>query len=104
MKVNKNPAATNGNLNLVRSLAKASTSSITAPETLGATVYRFVLTVPKPSLPMICGKNNCTDCKGTPRQISMPRMSQLVGCLKIASESLRLNFSLTMEELSVCMR
>lgn len=53
---------------------------------------------------MICGKNSWTDCRGTPRQISIPSIIQLVGCLKICKESRRLNLSLTMEELSTCMR
>jgi hypothetical protein len=62
------------------------------------------LTVLYPSLATICGKNSVTDCRGTPRQISMARIIQLVGCLKILKASLRFILALTSAEESSCIR
>lgn len=53
---------------------------------------------------MICGRKVTTPWRGTPRQISMPRMSQLVGCAKILRALRRLKELLTSAEESVCMR
>ena len=44
--VKKNPRATKGKRQRVRSDEKPRTSNMTAPVMLGATVYRFVLRVP----------------------------------------------------------
>lgn len=52
----------------------------------------------------ICGRNRETDCSGTPKHISMHKIAQLVGCLKIATADLKLNFSLTIEDESIAMR
>lgn len=72
MNVNRKPAAMKGNRRRVRSDAKARIRSTTAPETFGATVYKFVLTVENPRRAMITGRKSCTDCNGTPRHISIP--------------------------------
>ena len=45
-KVKRNPRATKGNLQRVRSEEKPRMSNMTAPVMLGATVYRLVLIVP----------------------------------------------------------
>ena len=80
MNVNRKPAAMKGNRRRVKSDAKARIRSTIAPDTLGATVYRFVLTVLYPNLAIMTGRNSCTDWRGTPRHISMPEISEYTWC------------------------
>ena len=75
IKVKKKPAAINGKRKRVRSEAKARMRSITAPEMFGATVYKLVFTVSYPSRATITGRKSWTDCRGTPRHISIPKLS-----------------------------
>lgn len=104
IKVKRNPSAINGKRNRVRSDEKARIRSMTAPDTFGATVKRFVLTVLYPNRLMMTGRNSDTDCSGTPRQTSIPRMIQLVGWRRTLTASRKLNGSSTTEEESICMR
>lgn len=115
----------NGNRSRVKSDVKARISNMTAPVTFGAnnnqsallsphisrekqkpipTVNRFVLMALYPNLPTICGRNSDTLCSGTPKHTSMASHAHATGSLNTLSDSFRLNFSSTMEELSTWMR
>ncbi|KAH3665359.1 hypothetical protein OGATHE_004175 [Ogataea polymorpha] len=87
-----------------RSEAKHQKISATAPQTLGATVYRFVMTVPLPRDSMICGNQLLMELSGTPMKISSNIHAMATGCLKTLMASMSDTFSVDSEDESVRIR